>query len=298
MDKKMQTFLTVCETMNSTRAAEKLYLSQPAVTAQIHALEKEYGITLFNYSRKKLTLTPQGEILLKAGYAMRSDEKTLRRRLLRPDPDTPHIHFGVTKTIGEYVIARPLARYLQSQPDASVTMEIENTKDLLRMLEEGTIQFALIEGYFDHEEFETLLYDTVPFVPVCAAGHRFAREPEKLSDLFSERLIIREPGSGTRRLLENQLTVMGYRVEDFQRHIQVGGMHAILQMLEEDAGISFLYYPAARDQIRAGRLRLITLSDFHVRHDFTFLWEAGSIYRDRYRQICQSIKAYAAGPDI
>lgn len=298
MDKKIQTFLTVCETMNFTRAAEKLYLTQPAVTAQIHSLEKEYGVPLFHYSGRKLTLTPQGQILLKAGYAMRSDEKTLRARLQNTAPEKLSIHFGVTKTIGEYVIARPLARYLKGQPDASVTMEIENTENLLHKLEEGTIQFALIEGCFNHDEFETLLYDTVSFVPVCSARHVFAKKPKRLADLFSERLIIREPGSGTRRLLENQLSAMGYRVEDFHRRIQIGGMHAILQMLVEDAGISFMYYPAARALIEEGSLQSISLTDFQVSHDFTFLWEADSIYRDRYRTICESIRNAGTESDV
>lgn len=145
----------------------------------------------------------------------------------------------MTKTIGEYVVAPPLSRFIRRHPDAAMTMKIANTEELIRGLEEGDIQFALVEGYFDSEEFEALRYDTVAFVPVTSARHEFPKVPEKLEDLLTERLILREPGSGTRRLLENQLALMGRQISDFSRRIEIGGMHAILQLLEEDMGVSF-----------------------------------------------------------
>ena len=132
-------------------------------------------------------------------------------------------------------------------------------------------------------------YDTVAFVPVTSARHEFPKVPEKLEDLLTERLILREPGSGTRRLLENQLALMGRQISDFSRRIEIGGMHAILQLLEEDMGVSFLYESAAEGPIREGRLMRIDLVDFSVTHDFTFIWEKGSLFGETYRGWCREM---------
>ncbi len=197
LDHRMETFLTVCETMNFTKAAAKLHITQPAVSQHIRYLEAAYDIPLFHYKERKLMLTPEGALLYKAGLAMRNDDRELRQRLHHARAASQPIHFGVTKTIGEYVVAPPLSRFIRRHPDAAMTMKIANTEELIRGLEEGDIQFALVEGYFDSEEFEALRYDTVAFVPVTSARHEFPKVPEKLEDLLTERLILREPGSGT-----------------------------------------------------------------------------------------------------
>jgi DNA-binding transcriptional LysR family regulator len=288
LDTRMQTFLTVCTTMNFTAAARKLHITQPAVSQHIHYLEDYYKVKLFTYQGRKLHLTPKGELLRKAGTAMMNDEAELKRRM-QDNPEKIKIEFGVTKTIGEYVIASPLARFIRKHPDASVTMRIANTEELVQEIKEGKIQFALVEGYFDPLEFDSMRYQTVPFVPVCSAAHRFQKEPQVMADLFKERLVVREPGSGTRRVLENHLAMMGCKISDFAGVLEVGGMHAILQLLEEDVGVSFMYEAAAASLINEEKLRRIQLQDFSVLHDFTFIWEKGSIYGDRYRAVCMEI---------
>ena len=78
---------------------------------------------------------------------------------------------------------------------------------------------------------------------------------------------------------------MGMEVENFASIIEIGGMHAILQMLEEDAGISFLYKAAAETLIQKGILQEISLQDFEVKHDFAFIWEKGSSYKEMYEKV-------------
>ena len=94
---------------------------------------------------------------------------------------------------------------------------------------------------------------------------------------------------GAKRLLENQLALMGRQISDFSRRIEIGGMHAILQLLEEDMGVSFLYESAAEGPIREGRLMRIDLVDFSVTHDFTFIWEKGSLFGETYRGWCREM---------
>lgn len=170
LDHRMETFLTVCETMNFTKAAAKLHITQPAVSQHIRYLEAAYDIPLFHYKERKLMLTPEGALLYKAGLAMRNDDRELRQRLHHARATSQPIHFGVTKTIGEYVVAPPLSRFIRRHPDAAMTMKIANTEELIRGLEEGDIQFALVEGYFDSEEFEACATIRWPLCPLQAHG--------------------------------------------------------------------------------------------------------------------------------
>ena len=289
IDIRIQTFLTVCETMNYTRASELLHITQPAVSQHIHFLEEEYACRLFSYTGRKLCLTTEGKMLQHMAIVVQNDDALLKKQLAEKKITEIPIHFGVTMTIGEYVIAKPLSQFLRRFPNADIHMAIGNTEKLIAGLNSGELHCALMEGYFDKKDFDSLTYATVPFIPVCSAKHSFTKRPQLLQDLTNERLLLREPGSGTRDVLEKQLAVMGMEVENFASIVEIGGMHAILQLLEEDAGISFLYKAAAETLIRNGILQEIPLQDFKIKHDFAFIWEKGSSYKEMYEKIFREL---------
>ncbi|MCC8025823.1 MAG: LysR family transcriptional regulator [Clostridium sp.] len=290
MDFRMDTFLAVCEHMNYTRAAQALHITQPAVSQHIRYLEKHYQVKLFCCEGKQVGLTPGGEHLLRAATALKNDEHFLREQLIHASQGSPALKFGTTITIGESVISRPLAAYIKRHPGTGISLVIQNTNELLHKLKAGEIRFALVEGYYDHKEYDSLIYRTEPFVPVCALGHRFVREPKTLKDLLGEALLVREPGSGTRDILEKALVTRNLGLQDFGRMIEIGSMHVILQLLKMDMGISFLYRRAVEEELRTGELRELKLQDFQMEHDFAFIWNRGSIYGDEYRNICREMQ--------
>ena len=114
LDFRMETFLTVCNDMNFTHAAEHLNLTQPAVSQHIKHLEKTYGTELFIRDKKKLRLTPAGEILRSALETMRNDENTLKKRMQESIEEKKVLTFGVTMTIGEYAIVPALSRFIKT----------------------------------------------------------------------------------------------------------------------------------------------------------------------------------------
>ena len=289
LDYRINTFLTVASTKNLTESSRILNITQPAVSGHIRYLEEYYGKKLFYYSGKRMNLTPAGVILRDAAVSMRNDEALLKIHLEEPEKRMPPLNFGVTMTIGEYVIAKPLARYMKNHPDSLIDVEINNTEILEKKLRNGEIQFALVEGSFDRKKFDSVPYGEAPFVTVCGRDHVFERKPERLSDLLQETLVIREEGSGTRSILETELKMQNLSLDDFDRIIQVNGMHPILQMLEENLGVSFLYYPAAESYLEKGTLKTLDLKDFQVYHDFTFIWVRGSAYESIYREICREL---------
>lgn len=294
LDFRVETFLCVCQTMNFTQAARLLNITQPAVSQHIHFLEDAYGITLFRYENKKLYLTPSGKILRKRFLAMKNDEAELAAELHSQIQGIEELSLGVTMTVGEYAVIEPLAKILKKHPELNIKLVFGNTQQLLQMLAEGRIQLALVEGYYPQEEYEHCHYSTEAYIGVCASEHIFAAgKPRYFHDLLQERLLIREPGSGTRNILERNLALYGMKVRDFIHFTEVGNMHTIIGLLERDAGISFLYKIAVTKELQQGILQEIPLADFSMKHDFDFIWEKGSIYTEKYAAFCQELREAA-----
>jgi DNA-binding transcriptional LysR family regulator len=297
LDFRVRTFLTACETLNFTRAAEELCITQPAVSQHIRFLEESYGVALFSHEGKQTRLTEAGVALRDTMRQMATDESRLRERLALGAGAPAPVSFGVTMTVGEYAVAAPLAAYLRRHPQARVSVTLGNTSSLLERLDAGEIGFALVEGNFDRAGRGTLPYSTEDFVAACAAGHRFSREPRTLADLLGERLVVRERGSGTRAILEQSLALRNLGVEDFPRRVQVGSIHGIIQLLRQDCGVSFLYRTALEEDLRRGSLRLVGLEGFPLRHDFAFVWNEGSVFSDEVARTCAELRELGRSDD-
>lgn len=150
MDQRLETFLTVCATMNYRKAAEQLHLTQPAVTKQIQALEALYGVRLFTYDSRKLRKTPQGETLEIYAISQRYQDEELRRALKRQEKTS--LRIGATKSIGDYILLPQIIRFLK-EPDNELFFTVDNTAHLLAQLEGGELDFVVLEGIFDKSRF-------------------------------------------------------------------------------------------------------------------------------------------------
>ena len=135
LDPRWETFLVLCETMNYTRAAERLCLTQPAVTHHIHYLEDYYGCRLFSYEGKVLRLTEAGVLLRELTRSMAYNSRKIEAVMSASAPLC--LRVGASKTIGDYLIAPRIERFLRSQPDASFSLLVDNTQVLLQALEAG-----------------------------------------------------------------------------------------------------------------------------------------------------------------
>lgn len=238
LDYRIETFLTLCETMNYRETAERLHITQPAVTQHIQYLEREYGCRLFTYEKRKLEKTPEASKLEGYAVSMKFNEEAVRKEL--NSPQAKSLRIGVTKTIGDFVIGDRVRAFLR---DESHTMNliVDNTASLLGMLEENKIDFAIVEGYFDKGKYDYQLYKKEPFVGICAENHPFAGQSVKLEDIFKETFICREKGSGTRGILEQKLLEFNENIGNFKRTVFVSTFKIITDLVKENIGISFVY---------------------------------------------------------
>jgi DNA-binding transcriptional LysR family regulator len=221
---------------------------------------------------------------------MRNDDVYLKESIRNFDKWKKRLVFGATLTIGDFVMADHLKGYLDLYPDIEIRMIIGNTSELLDKLTHGEIDFALVEGNFAKNKFDYMVYSQEQYISVCKNDYFFEREPEQLTDLLSERIILREYGSGTREILEKSLEVRNLNIENFKYVIEIGGMNAIKSLVEAGYGITFLYEAAVKKELKDGILKKIKLKDFQVIHDFSFVWNKGSIFSENYQEIYRLLK--------
>ena len=155
LDFRIETFLSVCRNMSYTKAANELYITQPAVSQHIKSLEKHYGAKLFFYNGKKLILTEQGELLRQFFESVHHDSARIED-MVRHIHTKRVIRLGATMSIGGFYLPEKLSRYILAHPEYNVTLTIQDTRDLLKMLDNGEVDFAMCEGYFNRSKYDNL----------------------------------------------------------------------------------------------------------------------------------------------
>lgn len=237
VDYRVDTFLLLCQFMNYRKTADALGITQPAVTQHIHFLERKYGCKLFTYQNSRLKKTEAAVTLEQYARAMRLQDQHLRNKL---SSTVRELKIGATKTIGDYVLKEHVRQYL-SKEDHALSLVVDNTEHLLKMLDENQLDFAVIEGYFNRSLFDSQLFRREPFVGICPADHPFAGKEVALDELFQETIIHREAGSGTRAILEQKLQGYNESLERFRRQICISSFPVILDLVKRGFGVSFVY---------------------------------------------------------
>lgn len=263
MDPKLHTFLVLCQTMNYRLAAQRLHLSQPAVTKQIQSLEQSLQTKLFYYDGHTLHKTEN--CLLLERYVISLQYQFEELQLAIADKKRLKLRIGATKTIGDYVLIDAIKDYL-SCPTHELSLVVDNTKHLLQMLDENQLDFAIIEGTFSKTKYDSYLLRMEPFVGICAKNSHLCGKHIPIEELLKETIIVREEGSGTRRILEERLTASGYELSDFFREVSISSFVSIKALVAHGIGISFLYHSVVADEDAIGTFTVDKLTEPHAFH--------------------------------
>ena len=263
MDIKLHTFLILCQTMNYRMAAERLHLSQPAVTKQIQALEQSLQTKLFVYDGHNLHKTEQCQLLEQ--FAISQQYQFEELRLALADKERLLLRIGATKTIGDYVLMDAIENYLRD-PKHELSLVVDNTKNLLQMLDENQLDFAVIEGTFSKTKYDSYLLRMEPFVGICGKDSPLCGKEVSIEELLGETIIVREEGSGTRRIFEERLNASGYELNDFFRKVSISSFVSIKALVASGIGISFLYDSVVSEEASIGTFRVRGLTEPHAFH--------------------------------
>jgi len=268
---QLNVFRRVAESGSFSRAAEALGVTQPAVSQQIHALEAHFGVPLVDIVRGRVRLTDGGRFL-----AARSDELLAGVTALERDmrefsaAAAGTLAIGATVTIGTHGLAPLLVRFSRTHPGVDVRITIGNTDTIVAAVRDGTLALALIEGLAGGDDLETIAYARDELVLVAsAADRRFARRrPLPAAALDGERFIMREPGSGTRALVDAALQRAGVVPH---RVLELPSGEAIARAVESGLGVAIISRMVVERDAAAGRLRIVPVAGLDLDRDFLLI---------------------------
>ncbi|MBP1927390.1 DNA-binding transcriptional LysR family regulator [Sedimentibacter acidaminivorans] len=266
LDYRINTFLQLCDLMNYRKTAELLHMTQPAVTQHIHFLEEEYNCKLFIYNGKKLKKTKAAHQLEAYARSAKYTENIFKKEIIN-EPLT-ELRIGATKTIGEYVITEQI-RELFHNDKYTLSLIVDNTENLLYLLEHNKLDFALIEGFFDKQKYSYMLYRKEPFVGICSKTHPFAQRNVSFEELFKETLIVREKGSGTRAIFEQILFEHNFTLECFKKQICISSFQLIKELVLTENSISFVYEAVANSD---NDLSSFAIGDNCITREFNYVY--------------------------
>lgn len=285
IDYRLFTFMDLHETMNYTKTAMNLNITQPAVSQHIKYLEQKYHVRLFRYEKKHLMLTSEGEYLYTHALTLLANAYKLAQDIQHVNDEQESIRLGATLTIGEYLVPPFLLALCQKNPQLELKMTIENTEVLLEDVREGNIDFALIEGLFDKEEFETRLVKKEEMILILSKDHPLVdKKVIRIEDLLKNRILVREPGSGTRDVFVQALSQYNLSLHNFSSYMEINHINTIKKLVEGGLGISFLYKSAVLDELKDGRLISKKVRGFHLMREFNMVSLRDSIYNKQYNE--------------
>ena len=168
-EKDLQIFLTLADTGNLTRTAEKLYLAQPTLSKRLQNMESELGATLFLRSKQGVTLTPAGEEAQKVIQRTVQDFSTLREQLqLRKNTICGTLRIEASIDYSKYRLPQVLAAYTSQHPDVTLKVSTDHSRDCIKKLQDGKFHLAIVRGEYDWDEGKILLERE----PVCLIRSR------------------------------------------------------------------------------------------------------------------------------
>jgi DNA-binding transcriptional LysR family regulator len=262
--------------LNFSRAAEELLLTQPAVTQQVKALEEELGVPLFDRSGGRIQLTPAGKALVPFADEMKSvAEAAVAAVAAASGQDGGELALGASQTIGQYLLPTLIAAFRKSHPRVKVTALSGNTSEMLEALVAGRIQLALIEGPEQRKDLHIEAFMEDRLVLVVPASHEWAGQEIDLATFMQEPLLMREFGSGSRRVVEQALAAAGVRPKELRIGMELDSTEGLLTAVEAGLGVTFVSRWAVRNQLALGTLKVAHVKKLKLSRRFSFAYPAG-----------------------
>jgi len=267
---QLHIFYTVSERGSFSAAAQALHMTQPAVTMQVQALEDYFGTKLFNRSTKKIVLSEAGRALMP--YALRSIE-LIKETDVAMSAFTHmlegRLQLGASLTIGEYVLPRLLGPFGKAYPHISIMMKVMNTTQIMEEITRHQLNFGLIEAPVTHPDMviEPVMGDELKLI--VPADHPLAELNEiTLEEAMKYPFVLREQGSGTRRVMEEQIVAKGLNPSDMQIVMELGSTGAVKSAVEAGLGITMISTSSVKHEVTLGLLKILNISDASFKRQF------------------------------
>lgn len=255
---QLRIFIAVAERAHMTRAATALGMTQSATSAAVATLERQSGVRLFDRVGRGIELTDAGRRFLPEARAV-VERARIARAVLEQSSNrvSGTVSIGASQTIANHWLPRRLAAYHQAFPNVQLDITIGNTQAIESAVFAGRVDVGLVEGPITHEELIRRVVDTDRPMLVVAASSGLPQVSGERIELMNLSWVIREKGSGTRRLLEELCERQKVDFAALRVVLELPSNEAVCEAVEAGAGATIISEQVAGAALKAGRLRAV-----------------------------------------
>ncbi len=265
LDPKLYSLLQVYECRSFVAAAQKLSITQPAVSHQIKTLEQELNVRIFERCKGKIVVTREGETVIRCAKKLLGLYNNLRQSLSDSRMLISHLTVGVTHTAESNPIAEALARYCAQHDNVNIKMITSNINDLYMKLKTYEVDLAIVEGRITDPNIYYLLLGTDNLVLAASVNHPFVkRGMVTLDELKRERLILRLPNSNTRNLFAAHLESNNMSINDFNVILELDNIATIKDLVCRDFGVSILPKSVCLSELKHREIAVLPIENLSM----------------------------------
>lgn len=267
---RLRAFIYAAESLSFSKAAKELHLTQPTVSHHIKTLERNLGVELFSRSGHTLRLTEAGRLLLPFAHKLIRQANEVQEMMVSLQQEiVGHLRLACSTTAGKFILPQLSARFSQRFPGIKVSILACTPQHVVPQLLEGEANLAVVSSYDlcgDNMECQAFFTDFITLIVPAAHPWTF-RQSIGPADLLEERLIIREPTSGTRRVLLTELASHDIALDDLDVFLEIGNAEAIVRTVEAGFGVSFVSTLAADWALKLGRVVAVPVTGLSLKRN-------------------------------
>jgi DNA-binding transcriptional LysR family regulator len=254
--RQLRAFCEVVERKSFSQAAERLGVTQPAVSLQVRSLEKRLGTQLLDRSGRRVEPTESGAKLYRGAQRLLTLEDEIESELAGDATGALDgtLEIGASTGPGGVVLAQLLCEFAQDHPQIHFSLSVFDTQTVVERVAERTLELGVVGAAPRHRgvEYEPFLRDTV--VLACPPGHPFAGKTLTLAQLKKEQLIVMQDGAGVRAMIEDELRNAGLRLRDLDVRLELGLQESVTSAVRGGYGVTFISRSSVENDLAAGTL--------------------------------------------
>lgn len=275
-DFRLKVFHTVARRLNFTKAAEELYITQPAITKHVKEIEKHFNLKLFDRNGTRIKLTTAGETLLR--YTEQIFEIYRNLEIDMNALESRHsgqLRIGASTTVAQYVLPPVMAAFHQRFPDVSIRLQSGNTEDIENNLSAKEIDLGIIEGQSRKSAISYTAFLKDEIVLVARTGSPLSKQAITINELTTIPLLIREHGSGTLDVIAHALKQKNLSLASLLVEMELNSTESIkLYLLHSDC-MAFLSIHAILKELKSSEFTIVDVKDLNIERDFYIIQPQG-----------------------
>lgn len=276
LDHKLIVFYHLAKNPNTTKVAEILYLSQPAISKNIKELEKELNISLFDRKKGRLHLTGAGEFLLQKTEQLIREERDVLfeiNKMIQAFSGT--LNIGASTTLSQYILPELLAKFTSNFPDIKINVISGNTSQIEEEIMSNNLHLAFIEGTPNQPDIHYIPFIKDEIVLVCSTRTEIGDciSKEQLQQL---NFVFREKGSGTYNIIKKQLDHIGIDINSLHQQLILGSTEGIKRYLQHSDCFALVSAYGVRDELSNNQLKIIDIEDLSIERMFYAIHKQGT----------------------